>query len=160
MSDNATISGYIRDKETGETLVGATVQLNVITSYSIHYTKLYDHGQLAGIIDQISGLPTTKSQDIVWYVEATDGLYTTQSSPPYNDPQSRPGYRLKLTKEGILSTGTTAPAEFSLSQNYPNPFNPSTMISYSLPKSTRITSYNVCYTKLLRIMVDGLNGFG
>ncbi len=27
VSDNATISGYIRDKETGETLVGATVQL-------------------------------------------------------------------------------------------------------------------------------------
>lgn len=27
LSDNATISGYIRDKETGETLVGATVQL-------------------------------------------------------------------------------------------------------------------------------------
>jgi hypothetical protein len=98
-----------------------------------------NHGQLAGIIDIISGLPTTKSQDIVWYVEATDGLYTTQSSPPYNDPASRPGYRLKLTKDLILGTGNTAPAAFALGQNYPNPFNPTTMISYSLPKSTQVS---------------------
>ncbi len=30
---------------------------------------------------------------------------------------------------------STIPNQFSLKQNYPNPFNPSTLISYSLPKS-------------------------
>jgi len=116
-----------------------------------------NHGQLAGIIDQMSGLPTTKSQDVVWKVEATDGLYTTESTPPNGDP--RPGFRLKLTKEGILSVGETAPANFALSQNYPNPFNPTTTISYSLPKSTQVTMvvYDLLGNKVKTIVNESLD---
>jgi Secretion system C-terminal sorting domain len=43
---------------------------------------------------------------------------------------------------GITSVGNTAsdiPKEFSLEQNYPNPFNPSTVISYDLPKESRVS---------------------
>ncbi|MCW8802899.1 MAG: T9SS type A sorting domain-containing protein, partial [Ignavibacteriaceae bacterium] len=37
------------------------------------------------------------------------------------------------------------PITFNLSQNYPNPFNPSTLIQYSIPKTSRvnITIYDV-----------------
>jgi hypothetical protein len=108
-----------------------------------------NHGQLAGIIDLISGQPTTKDQEVVWYVEAMDyddsfglnigPLYTTLSSPPNADPQNRPGYRLKLTKDGILAVDGPVPTEYALGQNYPNPFNPTTSINYSLPKSTQVT---------------------
>ncbi|MBN8584678.1 MAG: VCBS repeat-containing protein [Ignavibacteria bacterium] len=46
---------------------------------------------------------------------------------------------------GINGNNTILPAEFSLSQNYPNPFNPSTIIEYSVTKSTNVSIklYNI-----------------
>lgn len=37
-----------------------------------------------------------------------------------------------------IETESVAPNEFHLAQNYPNPFNPSTTITYTLPRTTRV----------------------
>jgi hypothetical protein len=109
-------------------------QSGILNQYSTN------HGQLAGIIDQMSGLSTTKSYDVIWNVNATDGLYNTLSNPPNQDPSNRPGFRLKLTKNGILAVNpTSVPTEYQLSQNYPNPFNPTTSINYAMPKGGQVT---------------------
>ena len=39
---------------------------------------------------------------------------------------------------GVVKT-SSIPAKYSLMHNYPNPFNPVTIITYRLPKSTRVT---------------------
>lgn len=97
-----------------------------------------NHGQLADVINQISGSTTTKSQAIVWWVVATDGLFNTLSTPPNSDP--RPGFRLRIIKEGILDVANgQVPTEFTLDQNFPNPFNPSTQIAFSLPKGSQVS---------------------
>jgi hypothetical protein len=45
----------------------------------------------------------------------------------------------------VSNTGGNIPKEFAVSQNYPNPFNPSTVINYTLPKSSLVTIkiYNI-----------------
>ena len=86
------------------------------------------HGQLWGLLQTISGQATTKSYACVWYVEATDGLFTTNSDPT-------PGHYITLVADGIVSVKTDPrPGTMALAQNYPNPFNPSTTIRFSTSK--------------------------
>ncbi|MCZ7555989.1 MAG: hypothetical protein M5R41_06255 [Bacteroidia bacterium] len=113
------------------------------------------HKQLAGIIEAMSGSPTTLEQEVTWYVTARDydgylnsdegPLFATLSSPPNLDPQNRPGYRLILRIEVTgVDPGPIIP-DFTLHQNFPNPFSPSTSILFDLhsPAHCRLLVYNI-----------------
>jgi hypothetical protein len=84
------------------------------------------HGQIWGVMKTISGQTNTQAFQCLWYVTATDGLYTTTSNPS-------PGHYISIAATDIVSVKpqTAAPSSVSLGQNYPNPFNPSTTISFS-----------------------------
>ncbi len=98
-------------------------------------------GQLEQLLINMSGQQTTGAYSLAWYVEATDGLYTTLSSPPKNDPNSLPGWyiHLKNNLTSVESPTTVVPGSLRLEQNYPNPFNPSTTIGYALPQRGKVT---------------------
>jgi hypothetical protein len=57
--------------------------------------------------------------------------------------------------------GTLQPQEFVLFQNYPNPFNPTTMISFELPTSAKVTVdiFNV-NGQLVRTLVNDVRPAG
>ncbi|MCB2206405.1 T9SS type A sorting domain-containing protein [bacterium] len=83
------------------------------------------HGQLWGLMKDISGQQTTRFYQFLWYVNATDGLYTTKSDPA-------PGHYISMIADAISSVkGAPRPTTVALEQNYPNPFNPSTSITFS-----------------------------
>ena len=87
--------------------------VSVITSYSIHYTKLYDsilRQNLAQLLDESKG-PLV---------------------PFRNDPIR------------IILRPTQFYANFLMEANHPN------YTKDAIERENRITSYNVCYTKLLR----------
>ncbi|MBK8946346.1 MAG: T9SS type A sorting domain-containing protein [Ignavibacteriae bacterium] len=54
------------------------------------------------------------------------------------------------------------PTELTLNQNYPNPFNPSTLISYNLPKSSKISLdiYNLLGQKIVSLVDNLLQNSG
>jgi hypothetical protein len=95
------------------------------------------HGQIGGIVTRMTGQPGVKRYNAVWYVEATDGLYTTLSSPPNNDPNNRPGHYISFDITTSVTPPPT-PGRLQLQQNYPNPFNPSTTIAFSIPSDGRV----------------------
>ncbi len=83
------------------------------------------HGQLWSVMQTISGQSATKSLQCLWYVTATDGLYTTSSTPS-------PGHYITIVANDIVSVRPpSAPSVLTLNQNYPNPFNPSTTMTFS-----------------------------
>lgn len=71
-----------------------------------------------------------------WYVEATDGIDTTQCklSRTFRSPSI----------QGVEFTDQTV-KEYSLDQNYPNPFNPTTTIAYTIRTSglVRLSVFDV-----------------
>ena len=96
----------------------------------------FSHQQFIDIGNTLTGSSGWEQANLVWYVEATDGTYTTRSTPPSPDTSSRRGWHITLnrTTVGVDKLPGTAEA-FTLAQNYPNPFNPSTAIDFSVERA-------------------------
>ncbi len=63
-----------------------------------------------------------------WYVKASDGEDTTKSS---NERTFTTSFTSNINENIILN-------DYCLYQNYPNPFNPNTIISYYVPKESKV----------------------
>ncbi|MBL0177152.1 MAG: T9SS type A sorting domain-containing protein [Ignavibacteria bacterium] len=87
----------------------------------------------------ISGVNYIREYNLVWYVEATDGLYTTYSNQNDPLPSRRNGHHLFLKIEPGETGIEELPKFFELGQCHPNPFHSSTVIRYTLPRPAHVT---------------------
>lgn len=94
------------------------------------------HGALIDVLQRIAGSTSARVLHLIWYVEATDGLYLTRSNVP---PSGLPGYRLWLEDDISLGYESPLPVRVALIQNYPNPFNPSTRIEFTTTRRGPVT---------------------
>jgi hypothetical protein len=81
-------------------------------------------------------------------------LSAAQITQHYNAGKQGKGYCDEFPPTGINETANI-PAKYKLYQNYPNPFNPTTVINYSLPKSSFISLrvYDVL-GNLIKVLVN------
>jgi len=71
-------------------------------------------------------------------------------------------HNFNLGEDGITSVNYSSPnlaSQFELYQNYPNPFNPSTVISFTLSKSSSVSLsvYDVLGCEIMEVVEDNLS---
>jgi len=86
-----------------------------------------------------------------YHTDGSDGCTMTGA----NSGTSRPNICV-LTVVGTQNPNTEVPRVFSLSQNYPNPFNPSTVINFSIPKTSMVNLvvYDVLGREVMTLVND------
>ncbi len=122
----------------GDGVYTGTLELHGPTIYGMEYAYKY------GADDITEGGGFEFGRYRTRYIHPNpDGTYpdtwvfpidTFQLDPPLpvEDPP------LKVAVDELIQ-GRVTPEKYSLKQNYPNPFNPTTMITYTIPKLSRVT---------------------
>jgi len=114
---------------------------------------MLSHGQLWSIIRTMFGSPAVIHGSCLWYVTATDGLYTTSSDPT-------PGHYISILADLISNVQSSpVPTEVSLAQNYPNPFNPSTSITFTTTRRgpVRLSVFDLLGKEVTKIVSNVLD---
>ena len=114
----------------------------VITSYSIHYTKLYD-----GATEWFNDDPNVNGPDNPNVLGDEDPTQILITSAPVFQVQKT---SQDLTGDpAVLFAGDTLRYTITV-KNIGTEDAVNVVLRDQIPANTRITSYNVCYTKLLR----------
>ena len=119
---------------------GVNLNVNNITTIFWDYaqdpllSKTYvDFGPIIKPLNSLIAALAGKNPQGIWRLRITD-LYTNDTGFLY-------GWGLSINLVNGISNNliNKIPNQYQLAQNYPNPWNPSTIIKYSLPKSSLVT---------------------
>ncbi len=85
-----------------------------------------------------TGVPTFPASYTLATMQWAPSVLTVENPPDLDTPT------------GVTDKTSDVPDQYQLNQNYPNPFNPSTVVTYTLPASGRVTIdvYNILGQKV------------
>lgn len=117
------------------------------------YSVSKDNYDMRNIQYYTDTLNCTYSTGLPAYTGAEDGF----PSGDLNWFPSKKAEWIKIT--GIRTVSAPVPVQYSLEQNYPNPFNPTTVIRFSIPKTSRVSLivYNVLGQKVATLINEQLS---
>jgi len=106
-------------------------------------TPLFDEGYASVSTWNPGNSPGTYELYMVYMKDPGDGP-TSFNASQFAAPVSHNHQIFRKITEatnpiGITNHGNQIPKVFSMSQNYPNPFNPSTLINFSVPKTSYVS---------------------
>jgi len=99
------------------------------------------HGHLWTLLKQAEGRDDVSAGSLSWYASASDGDYTTLSTPPSSVSGSRfgnYGFELRVTVGGITSVLEREVPRFVLDPVYPQPAIGEFTVPYSLSTSSLV----------------------
>ncbi len=143
----ATGTGYVALDSTGTMIEYSATISGLEGTYTAAHFHIGAPGVSGSVVEPVtfadstvSGMWTGFSDDVL--TALLDGnlylnVHTTMF--PGGEIRGQVVYGGNLLVAGIATTPDAVPGTFSLYQNYPNPFNPSTVISFDLPKTERVT---------------------
>ena len=119
---------------------------HVITSYSIHYTKLYE--ERLKLMEMVLSTITLFEADQIAIMHVSEGMLATSGATlqdvegfidfPRSLRSVKVAVLIKEGGDGYIAASLRAKGQCDVAE---------------IAKQFRITSYNVCYTKLLRVQI-------